>query len=581
MVKFRFLALGLVFTALVLASATPRAEAHGVFTPDGHSAMTGHLGPFHATYALTKGLQSDALVACSSGMAGPYPCKNIDMASYLNTNALFGNGSGSDITGWTDPVCGREIAIQGHSNATSFIDVSNPEVPVYMGTMPAILTGALWRELAVYNNHVYVVQDQAGLGMQIFDLTRLRLPPPAPDPCAAPVPQTVYTADATWTGPATGAGSGLSTVHTITISEQTGFAYLDGSDTCSGSPHVLDLKPNPKAPVWVGCISTEQNYVHDAQCVVYHGPDTAHVGQEICVYYTGQGTRADTITVYDVTDKGAPVRLSRTGYAGSAYTHQGWFTVDQRYVVADDEVDETGTENTTTFLWDMSDLDDATNDTGLDAEGPRLLSGDANPLPGWQHATICTDHNQFVRGNLSYQSNYACGLRIMSLNDIANGKLTELAYFDTMPTHDFIPGASDGGDLQGDWANYPYFASGNVVTSNITLGLFVLTPQLGPTAVTLTSFRGRQTGKHVTLNWRTASESDILGYNVFRYGQNRRVKLTNTLVPAKALGRAGGATYRLVDRHARPGVAYTYKLQVVTKSGLRAWKASTAVQVRR
>jgi hypothetical protein len=137
-----------------------------------------------------------------------------------------------------------------------------------------------------------------------------------------------------------------------------------------------------------------------------------------------------------------------------------------------------------------------------------------------------------------------------------------------------------GGDLTGDWSNYPYFASGTVVVSNITEGLFVLQPRLSPTAVKLASFRAQQTGKRVRLSWRTASESDILGFKVFRYSQGKRVVVTKSIVDAKGLARPGGARYSLVDRNTRPG-AYTYKLQVVSKDGRRSFKASASVRVRR
>lgn len=42
----------------------------------------------------------------------------------------------------------------------------------------------------------------------------------------------------------------------------------------------------------------------------------------------------DTVTIVDVTDKNAPVQLSKTDYELSSfnvYTHQGWLTVDHDY----------------------------------------------------------------------------------------------------------------------------------------------------------------------------------------------------------------------------------------------------------
>ena len=101
----------------------------------------------------------------------------------------------------------------------------------------------------------------------------------------------------------------------------------------------------------------------------------------------------------------------------------------------------------------------------------------------------------------------------------------------------------------------------------------------GPTAVTIASFAARQGRAGVKLTWRTASEVDALGFNVWRFSpRGKGVKVNRTLLAAKAAGRTGGTHYRLLDRHVRRG-AYTYRLQVVGRDGARAWRASTAVRV--
>ncbi|MEE8524559.1 MAG: hypothetical protein V3T72_11560, partial [Thermoanaerobaculia bacterium] len=51
----------------------------------------------------------------------------------------------------------------------------------------------------------------------------------------------------------------------------------------------------------------------------------------------------------------------------------------------------------------------------------------------------------------------------------AQGRLVELAYFDVIP-------ATDAPFFDGAWSVYPYFASGRVVVSSISNGLFVLDP---------------------------------------------------------------------------------------------------------
>ena len=68
-------------------------------------------------------------------------------------------------------------------------------------------------------------------------------------------------------------------------------------------------------------------YTHDAQCVIYRGPDERYSGREICF-----NSSETALGIADVTDKQNPKTtqrrlLSRT----SAYAHQGWLSEDHRY----------------------------------------------------------------------------------------------------------------------------------------------------------------------------------------------------------------------------------------------------------
>ena len=102
-----------------------------------------------------------------------------------------------------------------------------------------------------------------------------------------------------------------------------------------------------------------------------------------------------------------------------------------------------------------------------------------------------------------------------------------------------------------------------------------------PTAVTVTSFRAKATSRGVDLRWRTASETGTFGYDVWRVAGKTSVKVNRAPIVAKAAGRAGGASYRLVDRGARAGASYTYRLRAVNVDGHRSWRASTTVTVPR
>jgi hypothetical protein len=101
------------------------------------------------------------------------------------------------------------------------------------------------------------------------------------------------------------------------------------------------------------------------------------------------------------------------------------------------------------------------------------------------------------------------------------------------------------------------------------------------TNVAIASFTARMSsGRGVTLRWRAASEFGALGYNVWRFARGKGVKVNRTLIAAKPADRAGGPTYRLLDRSVARGVAYTYRLQVVKTNGTRAWAATAAVRAR-
>jgi serine protease AprX len=103
---------------------------------------------------------------------------------------------------------------------------------------------------------------------------------------------------------------------------------------------------------------------------------------------------------------------------------------------------------------------------------------------------------------------------------------------------------------------------------------------LGPTAVTVSSFAATRTRSGVNLRWRTASVSRGLGFDVWRSPalQGRFVKLTSALIPARPV--PAGATYRYLDRSARPGRAYVYRLEAVGLDGARRAVGTVRVRAR-
>ncbi len=368
---------------------------------------------------------------CVGGMAGTFPCHNVDLASFLPLTVI-GGGSVNDVWGWTDPLTGKEYAIVGRSNGTSFVDISNPEQPTYLGNLPRHSVDSVWRSVKVYADHAFIVSEADNHGMQVFNLTRLR------NVAAPPV---TFTEDAHY--------AGFLRAHTLAVNEATGFAYAAGSkDTCAGGLHVVDIR-NPGAPVFAGCVGHD-GYTHETQCVTYRGPDLQYQGHEVCF-----SSNEDTLTIVDVTNKSEPKQLSRTTYAGVGYTHQGWLTEDHKHFLLDDELDEKNTGvKSTTYIWNVADLD-APSMTGV-----------------YRGQSSAIDHNLYIRGSRAYQANYRSGLRILDITNVGAAGLSELAFFDVYPV-------DDAPQFNGAWSNFPFFPSGIVIVGGIEQGLFVLRPTIG------------------------------------------------------------------------------------------------------
>lgn len=360
--------------------------------------------------------------------------------------ANMGGGAGSSLYGWVDPVTRREYAIMGRSNGTAFIDVTDPINPIYVANMPKVAGSAdtSWREPKVYQNTVYVGVDNTTHGMQVMDLTRLRNYSGTTMSLAA---NSVY--------------NGVTRIHTLAVNKDTGYLYLNGTNTASGGIHIVNVN-NQLSPVAAGTFSGD-GYTHESQVVLYKGPDTTHVGKEIAFNSNGkQGATADTLSIVNVTNKSSIVRLSSKTYSGAGYIHQGWLTEDQQYFFQNDELDETGglAPKTRTHMWDVRDLD--------------------NPIYRgfYEHAGVNVDHNLYVKGDLVFESNYTTGLRVLKIGDLTSTDpqswLQEVAFFDTYQPN-------DGNSFNGAWNNYPYFPSGNIAISDINGGLFMVS--LNPKAL--------------------------------------------------------------------------------------------------
>ncbi len=366
-----------------------------------------------------------AQTPCVNGMAGIYPCNGLDLLSHLSLNDL-GASSGNDSWGWTDPLDGKEYAIMGLSNGAAFVDITDPINPIYLGKLPTHTDSSTWRDIKVYNNYAFIVSEASGHGMQVFDLTRLRDVQNQPE---------TFSEDAYY--------GGFGHCHNLVINEETGFAYAVGTSSFGGGPHFVNIQ-DPLNPVAAGGFSGD-NYCHDAQVVIYDGPDPDYAGREIFF-----GSNEDRVSIVDVTDKNNPQGISNGFYGSVEYTHQGWLTEDKRYFIIGDELDEaTFGFNTRTIIFDVTDLD--------------------NPVVHFEYeADIqAIDHNGYVVGNDFYLASYRAGIRILDISDIENENMVETKFFDTYPN-------SNSANFDGAWSVYPFFDSGNIVISDIDRGLFIV-----------------------------------------------------------------------------------------------------------
>ncbi|MFN8699485.1 MAG: choice-of-anchor B family protein [Flavobacteriales bacterium] len=370
-----------------------------------------------------------AQTPCTDGFAGPYPCDHIDLIAHL-TQGEFGGGTLNEVWGWTDPLDGKEFVLLGKSNGVGFIDIEDPLNPVYLGTLPTHTSNSLWRTLRPYNNFLFVGSEATGHGLQVFDLTRLR---------DVANPPEVFTEDA-WYG-------GFGRCHTLVIEESSGMLFACGTNTFSGGLHIVDVT-DPLQPVIAGGYD-EDGYTHEAQVMIYNGPDPDYAGHTMVFCYNGNNPA--NLTIVDATDPLDATAVSITPYPQSAYCHQGWLTPDGRYLLMNDELDEYQGifSQTRTMIWNVEDLDEP------------VFTGN------YFGTTPAIDHNLYIIGNIAFQSNYTAGLRLTDVREIETGGLQEVGYFDHYTS-------DNGPSFNGQWMSYPFFESGVIPLTDIYGGLFLV-----------------------------------------------------------------------------------------------------------
>lgn len=398
------------------------------------SCFAGVLLAVGLAWGAAAAANSQTAVPCVAGTAGPFPCHNVDLLAHLPLADLgAGEGvAGSDHWGWTDPETGRDYVLFGLTDGTAFVDITERQRPLYLGTLPSHDGTSIWRDIKVYENVAYVTADiPTNHGLQLFDLTQLR------DVVNPPV-----------TFSETGHYAGFGPGHNLWVNRETGYLYVFRSDTCGGGVHVIDVR-RPLQPQFAGCFAADETPLSDAECVVYRGPDADYAGRELC--FVGSD---DNVSIWDVTEKADPQRVVSFRYPGIERAHQGALTADQRTWLLSDTMDEEENGHATrTYIFDVSDVD-----------APVVVGF-------YSHETAARDHNLYLVGDTLYETNWQAGLRVLDVRGRPQPSFLEVGYFDTAPQSDSV-------NPEGAWSSYPWWGDGVVTVSDSQEGLFVLRPFL-------------------------------------------------------------------------------------------------------
>ena len=305
---------------------------------------------------------------------------------------------------------GREFAIIGSAAFIHFHEVSNPTDIREIASF-AGGQNTIWRDMKTYKDRAYAVSDNTSEGLMIFDLSQL------PDTVTKTYHSNAF----------------FNKSHNIFIDEQHGRLYAAGTN--ASDMLVFDIATDPDDPILLGSPSLEGGgYVHD----VYVRDNIAYCSHGYDGFY-----------VWDFTDPQNPIRKAHVVTGG--YNHSSWLTDDGRYAIFAEEVPI----GQPLGVIDLTNVNSGEIEIVNTFKFPLLSPTNDNNRP----------HNPFIRGQYAIVSYYHDGLQIINFSDPLNPTLD--AYYDT---HDNT--AYSG--YAGAWGTYPFLPSGNLLVSDMTRGLFVL-----------------------------------------------------------------------------------------------------------
>lgn len=389
---------------------------------------------------------------CVNGLADIYECNNIDLVAHIPLNQ-FGTSpnEGNDIWGHIDLNTGKEYAIMGVRNGVSVFDVSTPDSPVEVGSIPG--EDALWRDIKVYQYfdsalgiwqaYAYVTIDGPNSnGLTIVDLNQL--------------PEKITLAELNDTVVKTHnvyisnvdysfnfALPNTSAILQLIGSNKNGGLFNNYDLSSPGTVNQLTQTPSANDP-------SGRQYTHDGTSLVVSDSrkdvECINSSNPNCTVFVD--FNEDRMNIWDITNTDSVSKLSSVTYDNPQYVHSGWWSEDRKFVFVHDELDEAYNGiNTTLRVFNIESL--------------------KNPVEvgSWVGETAAIDHNGFVRGNRYYMSNYERGLTVLDITDPATP--VEVGSFDTYPV-------SDNTNFNGAWGVYPYLPSGLILVSDMNSGLYIL-----------------------------------------------------------------------------------------------------------
>lgn len=337
---------------------------------------------------------------------------NMTLLDQWNPDGLPTAGSVkyNDLWGYTDPT-GREYAIVGSAAFIHIVDVTDPTNVVEVDRVAGGQT-TVWRDFKTYQDRIYAVSDNTSEGMIILDASYL------PDS----VHVTYQSAEH------------FDMTHNIFIDEPHGRLYVAGANSQNNGLIVLDISQNPDAPTLITRDDlTSGEYVHDL-----------YVNDHIV--YASHGWNG--LYIWDYSDPNGIKLLANI--ATNGYNHSSWLTDDYRYLIYAEEI-PSGVDM---GVVDVTNLRIGEIEIVHLFKFPLLAPLFNNPTP----------HNPYIRDTMLIVSYYDDGTQVFDIGDPMN--VQPYAHYDTYENTSYVG--------NGNWGTYPFLPSGNIISSDIRNGLFVM-----------------------------------------------------------------------------------------------------------